>query len=82
MSSSALPSSGCGWVDRKLRELRGAREFLAGIGMAPQRDDASLQHRYAGPTKWRLPYLPASFDDAELLELARERGFDPVSVHG
>lgn len=62
-------SSGVAWIDRKVGELRGAREFLTDLGLHP---------RQAGPgqgTGWRLPHWVGIFTDDMLIEMARERGF-------
>jgi hypothetical protein len=74
-------TSGVPWIDNKLGELSGAREFLTRAGMAPQRVSGSDPREmggsfYASPTRWKVPYFVVSFDDAELIALAKERGFN------
>lgn len=69
-------SSGVPWIDRKVRELRGAREFLAGIGMAPQ-EAKGLSDFYRGGGAWRVPHWSGTFTDEQLIAMAKERGFRP-----
>lgn len=66
-------SSGVAWIDRKVGELRGAREHLTSLGLHP-REAGFGGNQGRG---WRLPHWSGVFTDEQLIEMARERGFRP-----
>jgi hypothetical protein len=64
-----------GWAEAFIARRDAARRFLAAQGLAPQLltpPDA----RASSLTAWTVPPLRAPVGDTELIELAREYGFD------
>jgi len=78
-------SSGVAWIDRRVTELAGAREYLANIGLVP-RPWGGNRHAFTrsgapvrGATSegWRVAHWQGVFTDDMLIEFAKERGFRP-----
>lgn len=76
-SEAPIASSGVPWIDRKVRELAGAREFLERVGMAPQQVRGNNGNFYRADGGWKVPHWAGTFSDDQLIDFARERGFRP-----
>jgi hypothetical protein len=59
------------WVEEHLRRRNAARDYLAAIGMTPQRN------RDEANPMWRVPHWNGLFGDHDLIDLARHYGFQP-----
>jgi hypothetical protein len=70
-------SSGVPWIDRKVRELGGARAHLDQIGLTPRPATDDRRDYYRQGTGWRITGWVGVFTDDQLIDLARERGFRP-----
>lgn len=67
---SLPPPASSSWPDGLIARRNGARDFLASIGMAPER--ASRNDVLA---KWRMPHWCGLFDDHDLIAMAVDRGW-------
>lgn len=77
-------SSGVAWIDRKVGELRGARDHLERLGLPPRPSGGDRHARppvpgarnyYPVSDGWRVRGHEGVFTDDQLIEFARERGF-------
>jgi hypothetical protein len=68
--SSCAAVSGIAWIDRLIGQRDAAREFLAGLGMTPQRN------RDETNPMWRVPHWNGLFGDHDLVALAAHYGFE------
>lgn len=76
-SEAPIASSGVPWIDRKVREIAGAREFLDQLGYNPRPHNDESRDYYRRASGWRLRGYVGMFGDDQLIEFAKELGFRP-----